>query len=43
MSQMIGDVYHALDYDMQSGQFDQEQGDMGEGEVVYDSVQMDEY
>ncbi len=43
MSQMIGDVYHALDYDLQTGQFDQQQDDMGEDEVVYDSVQMDEY
>jgi len=44
MSQMIGDVYHALDYDLQTGQFDQQQGDMGEDEgQVYDSVQMDEY
>lgn len=39
MSQMIGDVYHALDYDMQSGQFDQQQE-----EPVYDSVEeMGEY
>ena len=40
---MIGDVYHALDYDMHSGQFDQQQDDMEEDEVVYDSVEeMDE-
>ena len=44
MSQMIGDVYHALEYDMQSGQFDQQQDEMSSDEPVYDSVgEMEEY
>ena len=44
MSQMIGDVFHALDYDMQSGQFDQQQDvTMGEdSEVTFDSISLGE-
>ena len=44
MSQMIGDVFHALDYDMQSGQFDHQQEEPSDEETVYDSVEeMEEY
>lgn len=40
MSKMIDDVFHALDYDMQSGYFDQQQADMGE--PVYNSINLEE-
>jgi hypothetical protein len=40
MSQMIGDVFHALDYDMQSGYFDQQQDELHGEEPEYDSIDM---
>jgi hypothetical protein len=42
MSQMIGDVFHALDYDMQTGYFDQQQDELHGQESVFDSVNFDE-
>lgn len=42
MSQMIGDVFHALDYDMQTGYFDHQQDELHGEETVFDSVNFDE-